>query len=54
MKQNDLSGNSRKKLLQAAEFMEGAMPWDDTAEGFDFWSAVCERLRNIAKGEPLR
>jgi hypothetical protein len=52
-KQNELSGNSKEKLLQAAEFMEGGMCWEDTAEGFEFWSAVCERLRNIAGGEPL-
>jgi hypothetical protein len=52
-KQNELNTTQRRKLLKAAELIEAGMPWDDTAEGLEFWSAVQERLRNIAGGEPL-
>jgi hypothetical protein len=53
-KQNELNTTQRRKLLKAAELLEAGMPWDDTAEGLEFWSAVHERLRNIAGGEALK
>jgi hypothetical protein len=52
-KQNELNTIQRRKLLKAAELIGAGMPWDDTAEGLEFWSAVQDRLRSIAGGEPL-
>lgn len=51
--QNELSAIQKRRLLKAAELIMAGMRWDGTAEGFEFWSAVYERLRNIARGEPL-
>jgi hypothetical protein len=49
-----LSSAQRERLLKTAELLRGSMVWADTAEGWDFWASVCDRLINLSKGEPLR
>lgn len=44
----------REALLQAANCIFSGFVWYDSAEGFDFWRAVHDRLINIGHGEELR
>jgi hypothetical protein len=45
----------RRKIAEtAAVNISRAFTWDETAEGYDFWSSVCARLLAISNGEPLK
>ena len=44
----------REECRQAARLIYSAFVWADTAEGWDFWASLYERLNAISDGEPLR
>lgn len=46
-------GLDKNEAATAAVAIGVAFPWKDTAEGYDFWAKVSNRLRAIANGEPL-
>jgi hypothetical protein len=48
------SEKQRGSLRTAATNIYGAFPFYKTAEGADFWSAVCARLEQIATDGQLK
>lgn len=48
-KDGDLHLSHPERLTEAAAVIRSAFTWDNTREGFDFWSIVYGRLRELAQ-----
>lgn len=54
-KENGLDKEDREKSYAAADAIsECGFAWEETAEGYNFWQGVHNRLAAISRGESLK
>lgn len=55
VEENSLSATERRRARDAAQaLVTPGFVWSNTAEGYDFWNSVRNRLKAIGNGEPLK